>query len=209
MITAKMDDKEVQKLMKELYRRSNNLKPFFAVAKTVLDTSVVKTFRAQGRPDRWTALSPLTKAIRQAEGTLKGAAILNRYGTLRQSIGTEILEIGRKQMRYGTRQVKAALLHFGGTIRPKKGKYLTIPLPGVTGRARDYDNTFIPKGKRVMFQNLGDGNIRPLFLLKTSVTIPGRPFLMFQDEDVDVLCKYLLVFVSDGKAYTGLLKGGK
>ncbi len=199
-----VDDKNVQDLMKKLVQRSKTLRPFFVVAKTVLDRSTMKTFREQGRPVKWTQLAPFTVASRSAEGTMKGSPILQRYGTLRQSIGTEVLEIGQNYMMYGTKQVKAAMLQFGGTIRPKHGKYLALPFPRVSGRPRDYENTFVPKGKRVIFQNLGGGKIRPLFLLKSSVTIPPRPYLVFQEEDIVELATYLAVFCSDPKAYLKL-----
>jgi hypothetical protein len=70
------------------------------------------------------------------------------------------------------------------TIRPKHGKYLTIPLPaamtpaGVSrGSARSFPNTFIrtsKKGNPIIFQTKGKGKIVPLFLLVKKVTIPSR-----------------------------------
>jgi hypothetical protein len=73
---------------------------------------------------------------------------------------------------------------FGATIRPKKGKYLTVPLPaaldsrGVPYRrsARDWDNTFVARSKKgnlIIFQRRGV-QITPLYVLKTSVKIPAR-----------------------------------
>jgi hypothetical protein len=73
---------------------------------------------------------------------------------------------------------------FGATIRPKKGKYLTVPLPaaldqrGIPYRrsARDWDNTFVARSKKgnlIIFQRRGT-QITPLYVLKTSVKIPAR-----------------------------------
>ena len=72
----------------------------------------------------------------------------------------------------------------GGTVKPKRGKYLTIPLPAamdgrgvpLRARARDWDNTFVARSKRgslMIFRKDGKG-ITPLYLLKTSVYIPPR-----------------------------------
>lgn len=204
-IKTKLDDKEIKAYLAKLLKLAGTLQPYFVSAAATLDMSVMKNFRQQGRPTRWTALSPLTKAIRTAEGTLKGSPILQRMGTLRQSIGTEIREIQSNALLYGTKQVKAGLLQYGGTIKPKKGKYLTIPFPGVTGRARDYKKTFVRKGGRVIYEKSGKG-IRPLFMLLRSVTIPPRPYLMFQEEDIKALSEMCLAYVMDIERTQSLAK---
>lgn len=72
----------------------------------------------------------------------------------------------------------------GGTIRRKRAKFLTIPLPAACDSrglplkpsARDWDNTFVARSKRgnlLIFQRRGRG-IVPLYLLKTSVYMPAR-----------------------------------
>lgn len=72
----------------------------------------------------------------------------------------------------------------GGTITPKKGKYLTIPLPAalnsngtpIKSKARDWDKTFILKSKKgnLLIVRRDGRHLTPLYLLKTSVTIPAR-----------------------------------
>ena len=138
-------------------------------------------------------------ASAQIEEKLKeniSGAILNvRTGYLRNSIGSKVRwdkngvegTIG-SGIRSGSRMVYANILETGGTIRAKKGKYLTIPIgeqktktEKIIGRARDFKNTFIRKG--IIFQSLGKGKrenkvrIRPLFLLKESVTIPAFKYM--------------------------------
>lgn len=72
----------------------------------------------------------------------------------------------------------------GGTITPKKAKYLTVPLPAALNSngtpkkpsARDWENTFVAKSKAgnlIIFQKMG-AKIIPLYVLKTSVKIPPR-----------------------------------
>jgi hypothetical protein len=68
---------------------------------------------------------------------------------------------------------------YGATIRARRARYLTIPFPGVTGRARSHLHTFVARSRRgnlIIFQRTA-GGIRPLYLLRTQVTIPARPVL--------------------------------
>jgi len=72
----------------------------------------------------------------------------------------------------------------GGVLRPKKSKYLTIPLPAALDsrgiplkpKARDWKNTFVIRSKAgnlLIVRRKGAG-IEPLYLLKTEVYIPPR-----------------------------------
>ncbi|MCO5157871.1 MAG: hypothetical protein M9945_14175 [Aquamicrobium sp.] len=78
----------------------------------------------------------------------------------------------------------AGVQEFGATIKPKKAKYLTVPLPAALNSdgtprkksAREWDNTFVARSKAgnlIIFQRRGT-QIVPLYVLKTSVTIPPR-----------------------------------
>ncbi len=79
---------------------------------------------------------------------------------------------------------------FGGVIRVKRSKYLTIPLPAALDargvplkrRARDWADTFIKRSKAgnlIIFQKRA-GEIVPLYVLKKRVKIPKR--LGMEDE---------------------------
>jgi len=95
----------------------------------------------------------------------------------------------------------AAIHHFGGTIRPKKKKFLTIPFPGgpadqrVPLRAADFNDTFVAKG--IIFQDRGE-NIKPepLFLLRKSVTIPASPYMYAEESDVQYLSNSIADFIA-------------
>jgi len=78
----------------------------------------------------------------------------------------------------------AGIQEFGGTINAKSGKYLAIPLPAALDAAgvplmsgpRAWPNTFVAKSKAgnlIVFQKRGT-SIIPLYVLRTSVTIPPR-----------------------------------
>ena len=78
----------------------------------------------------------------------------------------------------------ARIQELGGTINAKNGKFLCIPLPAaldsnglpLKSSPREWPNTFCAKSKAgnlLIFQRVGT-SIRPLYVLKTSVTIPPR-----------------------------------
>jgi phage gpG-like protein len=98
-------------------------------------------------------------------------------GDLRDSIEAE--PVSDHLVQIGTAQVYAAIHEFGGVIRPKSSKYLAIPLTsaakGVPG-PRDYPGTlrFVPGNNGgVLVDEAGDAQ----YALRTSVTIPARPYL--------------------------------
>lgn len=72
----------------------------------------------------------------------------------------------------------------GATIRARRARYLTIPLPSALDSrgvplkrsAREWRNTFVRRssgGNLVIFQSRG-GQLVPLYVLKTEVKIPAR-----------------------------------
>ena len=92
------------------------------------------------------------------------------FATIQGSIGSDVPYAGIQE--------------FGGTIVPKNATYLTIPLPAALdgsgvplyAKARDWPNTFVARSKAgnlIIFQKRGS-SIVPLYVLKTSVTIPPR-----------------------------------
>ena len=112
-------------------------------------------------------------------GKYKGGT---RSGQLRRGIQKRVSVMGDAfKLEVGTQGVKyARILEKGGTIHPKRRQYLTVPLPGVKGRARDYPNAFIIKSKKgnlLIVERKGKADLRPLFVLKKSVTIPAFRWL--------------------------------
>jgi hypothetical protein len=104
---------------------------------------------------------------------------------------------------------------YGAVIKAKNAKYLTIPLRAaldsrglpLKAKARDWKNTFVAKtknGNLVIFQKVGT-TIVPLYVLRTSVTIPPRLNMQktletnlpyFIDRAADAIVK---AFVNTGK----------
>lgn len=132
---------------------------------------------------------------RKLKTNVTGPILSRRTGHLAQSIESNISYDGDDLMaEIGSgvankfRMPYANIHEDGGVITPKKAKYLTIPLEAALTRAgvpkkasaRDWANTFIRKskgGNLIIFQAAKSGKIIPLYVLKRSVSIPGRQYL--------------------------------
>lgn len=128
---------------------------------------------------------------------ISGPILKVRTGFLRHSISSQLFgdndSIGAiigSGARYTKRVIYADILETGGVIKPKKGKYLAIPIgeartkSGVgRGSPRDFANTFIRKN--IIYQKYGKKSIRPLFILKKSVTIPAFRWMGQTVEQMD------------------------
>ena len=125
--------------------------------------SIEKNFEAEGRPIRWIPLSPMTIAGRRKGKSPYGIKILSDTGNLRNSINLNVREDG-SGVAIGT-NVKYAPAHQFGSNVPKhitivkRAKSLRMLRAGKTKKARKM--------------------VAPFF------KIPKRPFLMFQNEDVE------------------------
>lgn len=81
----------------------------------------------------------------------------------------------RAEVAIGPSVIHARIHEYGGIIRPVTAQFLAIPLPGVTGRPRDYDLHVVPFGG--MVAGLVDASGSVMFLLKKAVHIPARPYM--------------------------------
>jgi len=142
------------------------------------------------------------RMVRKISKRLSGQALKERTGRLKASLtheetaGTAEISAGG-----GPGEVDyAAIHHYGGTIRPKKKQFLTIPFPGgpadkrVPLRAADFADTFVAKG--IIFRKKGRDDIVPLFILKKSVEIPARPYMYAEEADVDYLNNSIADFIA-------------
>lgn len=130
----------------------------------------------------------LNKTMLVAALMVENAAKRNVQDKFNTKSGEFVGSIGHKLHRIqgfvqavtvGTNIKYGSIHELGGTIEPRDAQWLTIPMPGITGYARDYQNTFFAISKNnnlVLFQNEG-GSVRPLFVLKKSIEIPARPYL--------------------------------
>lgn len=118
-----------------------------------------------------------------------GKSIQVRSGHYRSKITREI----NPRLGFGlvaNNAIYARLLEEGGTIRPKKGTFLAIPIRGTPAEtkgarvgkiASTFSNIFFALSKRghpLLMGSVGeDGEVQPLFLLRRSVKI--RPHKIF------------------------------
>lgn len=130
----------------------------------------------------------LTSEVRDS---IAGWTSTSRYnlsrGRLAESFKPTLQHRGKQVVSYGTLS-KSRYAHIqdqGGTIRPVRRKFLTIPL---TAEARsksalDYGDTLFGPAKifgtLLLFKRVGRSNdvIRPQYILRTSVTIKAKGYL--------------------------------
>jgi len=141
------------------------------------------------------------RMVRKIAKRLSGPALKERTGRLKGSLAHEETPDTAEISAGGADDVDyAAIHHFGGTIRPKKKKFLTIPFPGgpadqrVPMRAADFNDTFVAKG--IIFRTIGRDNIEPLFILKKSVKIEARPYMYEEESDIVYLKESIADFIA-------------
>lgn len=128
------------------------------------------TFQRGGQETPWPRSS---RAERQSGKTLMDT------GRLYKSISFRVAD---DSVTIGTSDIRARLLYRGGTVRPKNGKFLTIPAAdNIKRRARDYANTFLIKNMygrpTAIGQATGKKKFRVLFYLVKKVVIKPRKFI--------------------------------
>jgi len=138
-------------------------------------------------------------AEREAKIRVGAFPRFTRSGRLRASIGASATEIAngaelRLRAGGGTGQVRyARIQEHGGTIVPRSGKFLAIPVgPALTGAGvsrfaspRDVPDLVLVQsrgGQWMLVKNTGSGRgkreqMQVWYLLRRSVFIPSRPYL--------------------------------
>lgn len=211
-IKISLDDKDLQSYLSHMKRKGRDMRPLFTIYEAKMKEDVLRNFRNEGsygdmlsgtgKPGvfkKWKPLSKFTLANRPAGG------ILQNSNHLRMSIGNSVRKLPY-YMSFGTNVAYAAMMHFGtkmlpgGKLRPKKSKYLAIPMPGVTGRPRQYADTFFRKSKKAgtafIYQKKDDGSVEPLFLLKESIKIPARPFMTLSPKALEEMTKLAAWYIT-------------
>jgi hypothetical protein len=116
-----------------------------------------------------------------------------RTGALAESFSVEDSgdSMENLSVRYVSSSPYVGIQESGGTITPTRGRYLAIPVSGgaaltASGMKRAFTplrsslgarSTFVKRSKAgnlMIFERTAGRGIRPLYVLKESVTIPGR-----------------------------------
>ena len=117
-----------------------------------------------------TALKRSASGMKKSQGR-KSGQLARAVG---MKMGTDTLTVGTNVSR-GSDVKYARIQDEGGDVFARTKK-LTVPFPGVKGRARDYTDTFFitsKAGNVILCQRKGKGGIKPLFLLADWVRIPA------------------------------------
>lgn len=174
-----------------------------------LRADVASMARALDPPGKWldvaahVYLNPFLEDVFKQSGpgwppVKRGGQPLKDLGNLSRSFASRPVPNG---VEIYAPSVQAALMNYGGTVTPKGHPYLAIPImengsERRTAKPKQYQNTFVARsrnGNLVIFQTVTKASkgkravIRPLFVLKESVTIPARPFLVFNAEAISTI----------------------
>lgn len=145
----------------------------------MVNYSVPENFDRGGRPAPWAKSGRVSR---------NGGQTLVDSARLKNSIN---YDTNRTRLRVGTTVKYAALLHYGGTIKAK-GKALAVPVTVSRSRRRpdQYPELqWMPgglKGKGLLVEQTGTKRKRLIvrFVLKSEITVPARPFLVWQADDL-------------------------
>lgn len=140
-----------------------------------MQQSIAKNFQAEGRPGSWQPLKQISLILRTNAGS---DAILQDTGRLLASVTTSggagsVYELTASHAKIGSNLIYAALQQEGGTVTPKRAKVMARKVTDAQAHAADM------MGWPVSYWSGG-----PHVIFGLSRTIPARPYLVVQDEDV-------------------------
>lgn len=119
----------------------------------------------------------------------RGGGTLRDRGRFFNSFDYEIRD---NEVVVGSNSTQAAILYYGGEIRPVNKKFLTVPIHRLARRKRatDFKNTYAIFNRQdfqtgvIMLERKGKGEDIPIFALVKKVTIPGWDYLQTGPKDV-------------------------
>ena len=128
-IEIKIENQEVNKRLIELAKRIENLRPLMKNIAGILAFSTEENFKNEGRPDKWTDLSEITKNKRREQHKYPGQ-ILQVSGQLASSVNTQYDD---NSAVIGSNLPYAAIHQLGGQAgRNKKVKIPARPYINLT-----------------------------------------------------------------------------
>ena len=156
MIEIKVDDRQVQAMLKKLSAKVSDLKPAMRAISQIMLDAVEENFEQGGRP-KWTPLAPGTIAERLRKGTWPGQILVRSAGGLAASISAHY---DATSATVGTNKPYAAIHQFGGKTRA---------------------HVIRPKGKKAL---AWAGGRHPVKVVQhPGSDIPARPFLSLAEDD--------------------------
>ena len=164
-------------------------------AALIVKSDIQDHFRKQQAPDgtSWAPLKHQRVRPGSSNQALRDTGLLLASVTSKSADG-HIEEVTGDRLVYGTNLIQAAIHHYGGVIRAKKGKFLAIPITKeayYAGSPRRFPRPLFLLGHSVLAEEQqkkrGKKQQGPLgivrhYLLVKSVTIPARPFVGLSNE---------------------------
>lgn len=120
-IEIKIDNKDVEKKLLEFAQKCENLRPLMKNIAGIFASATEENFKNEGRPDKWTELSEVTKKQRTKQKKWPGQ-ILQVSGQLASSISTQY---DYESAVIGSNLDYAAIHQLGG--QAGKNKKVEIP----------------------------------------------------------------------------------
>lgn len=120
-IEIKIDNNDVERKLLKLAQKGENLRPLMKNIAGIFASATEENFKNEGRPDKWTELSEITKKQRTKQKKWPGQ-ILQVSGQLAFSISTQYDE---DSAVIGSNLDYAAIHQLGG--QAGKNKKVTIP----------------------------------------------------------------------------------
>ena len=120
-IEIKIDNKDVERKLLELAQKGKNLRPLMKNIAGIFASATEENFKNEGRPDKWTELSEVTKKQRTKQKKWPGQ-ILQVSGQLASSISTQYDD---ESAVIGSNLDYAAIHQLGG--QAGKNKKVEIP----------------------------------------------------------------------------------
>lgn len=178
-VRVQIHDEQLQAALEKLRLSlplGGDMEPQMQNLARVLKTGAQLRFRQGNGPDG----APWQPSRRAAE---EGGQTLTLTGRLRRSLTTAAT---RTTATIGTNDIRAAIHHFGGVIRAKRGPFLSIPITPQarkSGSPRNFPGKLAVqqtlKGQHILVDEKGVAH----YLLRRSVTMPARPFLGASADD--------------------------
>lgn len=170
------NDEKVKALLKKAGEKAKDLKIPLKQCGILMLGSIDKNFRAEGRPNRWAPLSPMTIAMRRKKG--RGAKILQDTGHGKGSIVYKV--VSNQKVQIGTDLDYMRIHQEGGSIKIPARDIFPV-------RARVLHWVDPKTGEDVFAMHVHQK--------ERTAKIPQRKFLLFQEEDktniVKIFTEYL------------------
>lgn len=206
------DTVPVQRFMLRASARCEKPEPLLKVfGAHMVQSSIPRNFKEGGRPTKWPGATRWDNPT--SDPLFDQGALLRSIGYRTRGEDLEIFSPLKK----------AALLHYGGIVKPKK-RFLVRPIvgPGAltlsqarTMKPRDFHGAFVlmdgPEGPGIYIksttQSMGISGRRRIqharsvvriFAFMESAKIPARPYVVFQSEDMALFGELLTKYIFTG-----------